>query len=200
MKRVALGASEPLKLARWARNLHPVPMAYRPIDHQLSRRPLKLENPGQHWMGRPFRGSGPTGRGNTLKPCSVWVRIPGAAPARVSQFGRGSGSRSRPVRVRIPPRAPSARSPIGRRHDAQTVGSVGSNPSARTTSTRSVPAEWSATSPENWDGYLMGRGFDSSALRQIRTAQTARLPCLPAKQCVPAGVFGSCPRLSAKPS
>jgi hypothetical protein len=24
------------------------------IDHQLSRRPLKPENPGQHWMGRPF--------------------------------------------------------------------------------------------------------------------------------------------------
>jgi hypothetical protein len=137
-------------------------------------------------MGRPFRGSGPTGRGNTLKPCSVWVRIPGAAPARVSQFGRGSGSRSRQVRVRIPPRAPGARSPIGRRHDAQTVGSVGSNPSARTTFTGSVPAEWSATSPENWDGYLTGRGFDSSALRQTRTAQTVRLPCLPAKQCVPA--------------
>jgi len=31
---------------------------------------------------------------------------------------------------------------------------------------RSVPAEWSATSPENWDGYLIGRGFDSSTLRQ----------------------------------
>jgi hypothetical protein len=41
------------------------------------------------------------------------------------------------------------------------------NPSARTNSLRSVPAEWSATSPENWDGYLIGRGFDSSALRQI---------------------------------
>ena len=110
----------------------PTPAAIaRPIDHQLSCRPLKPENPGQHWMGRPFRGSGPIGRGNTLKPCPVWVRVPGAAPTRVSQFGRGNGPRSRQVRVRVPLRAPDARSPIGRRHDAQTVGSVGSNPSAR---------------------------------------------------------------------
>ena len=86
----------------------PAAIVFRPIDHQLSRRSLKPENPGQHWMGRP------------------------CLEARVSQFGRGSGSRSRPVRVRFPPRAPCARSPIGRRHDAQTVGSVGSNPSART--------------------------------------------------------------------
>jgi hypothetical protein len=63
---------------------------------------------------------------------------------------------------------------------------VGSNPAARTKFLWSVPAEWSATSPENWDGYLIGRGFDSSALLQTRTAQTVRLPCLPAKQCVPA--------------
>ena len=66
------------------------------------------------------------------------------------------------MRVRIPPRAP-----------------------IRASITGSVPAEWSATSPENWDGYLIGRGFDSSTLRQQGTAQTVRLPCLPAKQCVP---------------
>ena len=55
-------------------------------------------------------------------------------------------------------------------------------------------AKWLATGPEN-QGDRKVRG--SIPPPSARRAQPVRLPGLPAKQCVPDRVLGSCPRLSA---
>lgn len=73
------------------------------------------------------------------------------------------------VLVRIQSCAPVSRagSPIGRRHDVQTVGSVGSNPSPRTNYGRL--AEWS--NALGWKPGELGNGlrrFKSCAVRQSR--------------------------------
>ena len=76
--RVAQGASEPLKLARWARYLHPLP--YGAIGYWLGRRPLKAEESGSNPTGATNCARIPTGRGTTLRALQVCVRIAPRAP------------------------------------------------------------------------------------------------------------------------
>jgi hypothetical protein len=168
-----MAGREPLELAIGVRFLGGLPIS-RPFDHQLSRRSLTPENPGQHRNGR--RGSIPMAEEASLNLVKVSVRIRGAAPCARKPNRQEAGGRE--------PR--QCRFESDRAYQFAPVAQLGRGVALRTrrfsvrirAGVRSVPAEWSATSPENWDGCLTGRGsIPQRSARDSTTGAVAGPAC-----------------------
>ena len=137
-----------MKLARWARYLHPLP--YGAIGYWLGRRPLKAEESGSNPTGATNRARVPRGRGRTSRALQVCVQIaPRAIYAGVDQSAGVTALRTRAVWVRIPPPVPFMEG----------------------------AAEWSATGPEN-QGSPRAKGSipSPSANRESQSARSPSAP------------------------